>query len=442
MARRKQEMPHNIDAEAAILGAVITGEHPNLPHELITKLKADDFYHGMHQAVYKAISQQVADNKPVGLIGINEALPDISVVELTNIMGQQCFPSQFDYYCRLVKENSTRRKLIEHSIRVRNLVYEDEDIDDILSDIEKSFYDITKDEAVDWETNFDLMVRHQKTLSERYNNKGQVQGVKTGFVDLDKMTGGWRPGQLIFLGAVPKMGKTSAGLHFALHSQVSTLFFTLEMLPEEIADRQLSIGAQVKGYRIKNGYFNEDHWQKVTQASRNLSRLPIGWVKKSGMTVTEIRAVCRRFQAEHGLGLVIIDQLDKIHEPRHKGEMKTDIIGRVTSSLKNMARDLEVPVIVLVQLLDKATSKRASPRPTFGDIRDSSCPDQDGDVIIYLWRPEFYWPQKEQLKGKAEIIVSRQRSGAAGSIWVTWQPDYTAFLSLVKESWPKESDLQ
>jgi replicative DNA helicase len=435
-----QTPPHNIDAEAAVLGAVISGVHPNATNELLAKLHADDFYDGFHRAVYQTITKLFDSNAPIDLVTVMEGNRDLQATKLAALSSQQAMSGQFGYYCELIKEHSTRRKLMSFGMKAKELAQQDDKLDDIMASIERDFFDISKDESVDWEMNAQLIFRHQKTLQNRFQNKNEVQGVKTGFDALDELTSGWGEGQLIFLGAVPKMGKTTIALHFALNAEVPTLFFTLEMLPEEIADRQISSQARVEASRIKSGKMEEPQWKAVIDASRKLSKKPLGWVKKTGMTVTQIRAVCRRFQSEHGLGLVIIDQLDKIHEPRQKGELKTDAIGRVTSSLKNMARDLGVPVIVLLQLLDKQTIKRNSPRPTFGDIRDSSCPDQDGDVVMFLWRPEFYWPEKEKLRRKAEIIVSRQRSGATGSVWVTWEPDYTAFSELAKQYWPKEGD--
>jgi replicative DNA helicase len=209
------------------------------------------------------------------------------------------------------------------------------------------------------------------------------------------------------------------------------------MMPEEIADRQFSSAAMVDAQKIKNGRLKPEDWKKIVAAAGTLSEKPIGWVKKAGLTVTQIKAICRRFQAEHGLGLVIIDQLDKIAERPFPGEKRTDTIGRTTRALKLMAMDLQVPVICLVQLLDKEVSKRAVPRPGPGDVRDSSFPEQDADIMLYMWRPSFYWPDKQQYKNRAEIIVGRQRSGPTGSIWVTWMPEYVAFANLPWEQWPK-----
>jgi len=428
-----RDLPHNIDAEAAVLGAAII--HEELPHELISNLNAGDFYMGNHQAIYKAITGLVTEGKPVSMVTVAQK-SKVSAAEIAQIANQHVIPAQFQAHCDIVKENATRRRIIMFGMKAQHAATRNEKLEDVMSAVENDWFEITKDESADWEMNRDLLVRHMQTVQSR-SDSGGVTGVSTGFVDLDRVTLGWQPGQLIFLGATPKMGKTSMGLHFTLHSKVPTLFFTLEMLPEEIADRQLSARTKIQGQKIRSGKFSDSDWSTMVKAGNELSKLPIGWVKKSGMSVTEIRAVCRRFQAEKGLGLVVIDQLDKIREKRMSNESKTDMIGRITYGLKAMARDLQVPVVVLVQLLDKQTAKRGNPRPTFGDIRDSSCPDQDGDVVLFLWRPEFYWPDKAQFRNKAEIIVSRQRAGPPGSVWVLWQPEYTSFLNLAREYWPR-----
>ncbi|MCL6635497.1 MAG: AAA family ATPase, partial [Peptococcaceae bacterium] len=371
----------------------------------------------------------------------NDATADnVSAGELAQLAEVACIPSQLDTYVRMVKEASIRRKLISFSRLAAHKSTENAPLEQVLSDVENAWFELTKEQSTDYEMNHQVMLKTLKIIEDRYRRKG-ITGVKTGFPELDNVTGGWQPGQLIFLGAVPKMGKTSMGQHFAINSGVPTLFFTLEMLPEEIGDRQISAAAKVDGKDIRTGRLDAEQWQAVTAASAELSGKPIGWVKKSDITVTEMRAVCRRFQAEHGLGLVVIDQLDKIREKAYPGEKKTDTIGRVTKQLKNMARDLEVPVICLVQLLDKQVTSRSTPRPTFGDIRDSSCPEQDGDVIMFLWRPEFYFPQKQQFKGKAEIIVARQRAGPPASVWVWWEPRFTSFADMARALWPKESEI-
>lgn len=415
---------------------------PAIAHEIISKLKADDFYSQRNRTVFEAICALSAQNKDVSVITVSsETAGKILVSDLAQMLDESSIAlPQMDTYVGMVKEASIRRQIISFGKMAAYKAVEGDSLEDILNEVETSWFGITKDTAAEWEMNHSLLFRHMEIIEERYAKKG-ITGVKTGFPELDTVTGGWRPGQLVFVGAVPKMGKTSLGQHFALNSQVPTLFFTLEMLPEELMDRQVSAIGRVDGQNIKTGNLSEQDWAKIHEAKNKLANVPIGWVKKTGMNVTEIKAVCRRFQQQHGLGLVVIDQLDKIRERTASGEKKTDVIGRVTTALKAMSNELMVPVICLVQLLDKQVTRRTSPRPTYGDIRDSSCPDQDGDVIVYLWRPEFYWPHKQQFRGKAEIIIARQRSGPSSAVWVKWEPRFTLFDQLPYEQWLREEDL-
>jgi replicative DNA helicase len=288
---------------------------------------------------------------------------------------------------------------------------------------------ISKMKTCEWESNHDLVYRHFDTISRRNDNKDSL-GVKSGFMDLDRITGGWRPGQLIFIGAVPKAGKTSAALHCAMKAEVPVLFFSLEMMPEELADRQFAVEAEVDAHSIITGHINDNDWAKVMGKMDTLMGKDISWIKKSGLSVLEIKAVAQRFKQENGLGLIIIDQLDKVSERKQGNENRTDQIGRVTRGLKEMALELEVPVLCLVQLLDKNIGQRKNKRPSSGDVRDSSYPDQDCDVMIYLWRPAIYYPDAKSWANTAELIVSRQRSGATGSAWVQWTPEFTKFREL------------
>lgn len=435
-------IPTSIDAEIALLGAILY--KPSLANEIISKLKADDFYSNQNRTVFEAICSLTAQNKDISPITVAGITGDkVTMTDLLQMSEQSLMvtPQAFEIYIGMVRESSIRRQIIAFASRAQLKVREEDNLDDLLSSIETSWFEITKEQSADWEMNSDLVMRHLVTLEDRCVNKG-ITGVATGFPELDRVTAGWGKGHLVFVGAAPKMGKTSLAMHFALHSGVPTVFFTLEMLPEEILDRQISAVGRIDGQSIKTGNLSEYDWGKVVNTGGQLTKKPIGWVKKTGMNTTEIKAVCRRFQAQHGLGLVIIDQLDKIRERTERGEKKTDSIGRVTGALKSMANDLQVPVICLVQLLDKEVSRRQSPRPTYGDIRDSSCPDQDGDVILYLWRPEFYQQNKPHLKGKAEIIIARQRSGPPASVWVKWEPRYTLFDQLPVEEWLRDEDLR
>lgn len=432
------QVPHNDEAERQVIGGLVFD--PSLAAEIASQLKPEDFYDGSCRKCYEVILQDFQAGREVTPLTVAEkAKQDPSWI--IDAMAGTIGPIQVREYVRLVKEHSRRRQIIrlasEAAQKARDTTTGEEGLAAVLNELQQELFAATKGEGEDWEMNLSLITRHFATIEKRKGTNG-VTGIPSGFPDLDKLTAGWQPGQLIFLGAVPKMGKTSMALHFALHSKVPTLFFTLEMLPEEIADRQFASVGKIPAQKIKTGNLRDEDWPKLVEAGGKLAEAPLGWVKKAGLTVTQMKAICRRFQAEHGLGLVVIDQLDKIYEKPLHDENRSDTIGRTTRALKIMAMDLQVPVICLLQLLDKQVSKRAVPRPAPGDVRDSSYPEQDADLMLYLWRPSFYWPNKKQYENKAEVIISRQRSGAAGSVWLTWLPEYTAFGNLPWTEWPQE----
>ncbi|MGB9791319.1 MAG: replicative DNA helicase [Thermacetogeniaceae bacterium] len=432
-----QQVPYNADAEIALLGEILFD--PSLMNDIAGRIKPDDFFVPQHKKAFKAMQELWNNREEINAVAVADKSGEDVLERLLDWQGAAMGKSHAQKYVDIVLDYSKRRKIIGLASNMIKDACETEQnkVEQIVDDAQKKLFELIKNDDAEWEMNADLVTRHYDTVQKRKANDGVI-GVTSGFKDLDECTGGWQPGQLIFLGAVPKMGKTALALHFALHADVPVLFFTLEMLPEELADRQFSSVAKIPGHKIKTGHLSEEEWVQLVGALDNVYQKKIGWVKKGDLTVSQIKAICMRFQQEHGLGLVIIDQLDKIATERRKDESRSDEIGRITRGLKLMAMDLKVPVICLVQLLDKQISRRTSPRPTYGDIRDSSCPDQDGDVILYLWRPEFYKPNDPKWKNLAEIIVARQRSGKTGSVWVRWFPDYTAFANLAKEDWPKE----
>jgi replicative DNA helicase len=437
LTREPCQPPQNTEAEWALVGLIIN--HPTLINQTIGKLKPEDFYSSKTKRIYSAMVEMAAAGEDITVPGIGNRYPKEPgiISDCGHAILYQGFPHALESYINLIKSTAMRRKAITIGRTLMLLAIEEPDVQKIVNYAQDGIYQLDKGVGADYEMNADLLFRHFDTLQTRNTKKG-LAGERSGFVDLDNITGGWRPGQLIFLGAVPKAGKTSFALHCALNCESPVLFFSMEMLPEEMADRELAVQAEVNSQDITTGRIKAEDWTKLSNAMGALCEKKVGWVRKSGLTTLEIKAVARRFQSEHNLGLIVIDQLDKISETRHKGESRTDQIGRVTRGLKEMAMDLEVPVLCLVQLLDKAISQRKNPRPSIGDVRDSSYPDQDADIMLNLWRPCLYWPNRTEYENMAEVIISRHRAGPTGSIWVRWVPEYTKFQSLAKEYWPKK----
>lgn len=423
----------NKDAEEAFVGGLIVR-----PQELVnyrTEVRADDFYVEPARQIYIALCELMDENiepsAPVILDRCKATAEQIGV-----IMGKGAMRHQLKGLVEVIKEDSKRRALDKLADDIAVRVQDEFNSSEIANYVDNVLANIRADNAGKWITNKELLAKQFEIIEERYT-AGGVIGISTGFPELDEHLGGLAPGNLIMLAAVPKAGKTAFALHMAMNSGVPTLFFTLEMMPSELMDRQLAIASKVPAKSIRTGKIAEDAWAKLSDGMGKIGKIPLSFVWQSGLAVGDIRSICLQYKQQHGLELVIIDQLDKIFEPSTRGENQATRIGRVTMGLKNLARDLEVPVVCLTQLLDKKVAGRDIPRPKHGDIRDSSYPDQDADVVLYLWRPSLYDPDNEKWMNLVEVIIARSRSTAEGSIWVRWVPQYTEFTLLDKAWWPK-----
>lgn len=425
----------NPEAELAFVGTMLV--HPDELPQYRTRVRVDDICTENARQAYAAICA-ISDSgaEPSMPLVYERCEGRLTPADIAAISSNGVLPFQVGELAEIITEDAQRRALVQLAKDVALRAYDGFRAGDITTHIDNTLANMRARGNASWITNRDLLAKHIELIEERYKSGGVI-GVSTGFPDLDERLGGLVPGNLIMLAAVPKAGKTSCALHMAMHSGVPTLFFTLEMLPEELMDRQLAMQAKVPAYAIRTGKVGLDAWHKIGRAAGPLSELPLSFVWQSGLTVGDIRNISLQYKQQHGLGLIVIDQLDKIHEPAERGENQATRIGRVTTGLKNMARDLGVPVICLTQLLDKQIAQRDVPRPKHGDIRDSSYPDQDADVVLYLWRPSLYWPDEADWRNLVEIIIARSRATAEGSIWVRWEPQYTMFSLLNQDSWPQ-----
>lgn len=433
--------PRHEDLEAAVIGTCL--EYPLFVNEIRPIVRPVDFFVTEYRQVYTAMLDLADRDKPVSILTVKQVVEGAEMMSLTALISRSVVPGEAILHAQTIREDAVRRSVLAfaRSAALR-AVDQKENMQTMVSGIEDAWLEIQREKPAEWINQRELLMQQMDLMRDRWEHGGMA-GIPSGFPLLDDLTTGWKPGHLIFLAAAPKMGKTSLGLHFALNAGVPVLFFTLEMLASELADRQIAAKGEVDSQLIKLGRMSPADQVRAIDATGELSALPIGWVEQGGLTATDIRSMARRFKARYGLGLIVIDQLDRVLETEKRGENLTTRIGRTVRKLKEMARDLKVPVICLVQVLDKQTAARKNPRPTHGDVRDSSNPDQEADVMLYLYRPEFYKPARAELRGKAEIIVARQRSGASGtSVWVTWHPRYTSFSDLPVEMWPKEEDLK
>lgn len=430
--------PQSLEAEQAVLGAII------LEGESITKaieiLSPEDFYREAHKKIYNAMLVLFDKNEPIDLITITEHLKDKGELEevgglsyLSNLATVVPTSANIRYHAKLVREKALLRSLIRACTEIVTKVYEEpEDAEEMLDYAEKLVFEISERRT---NTSFYQMkdvVKHTfKMIESMYEKKAIITGIPSGFKDLDELTSGFQPGDLIIIGGRPGMGKTAFSLNIAQHIGVDlgepVAFFSLEMSKEQIAIRLLSSLAMVNASALRKGFISKRDWEKLTDSAVRLSESPIYIDDSSQMSVLEIRAKARRLKMEKGkLSLIIIDYL-QLMRSRTAYDRREQEISEISRSLKAMAKELKVPVIALSQL-NRSVEKTTDRRPTLANLRESGAIEQDADVIIFLYRDEIYNKKNPANKGKAEIIVAKQRNGPTDTVYLTFLSDYTRFL--------------
>lgn len=430
--------PQSLEAEQAVLGAII------LEGESITKaieiLSPEDFYREAHKKIYTSMLELFDKNEPIDLITITEHLKDKGELEdvgglsyLSNLATVVPTSANIRYHAKLVREKALLRSLLRACTEIVTKVYEEpEDAEEMLDYAEKLIFEISERRTT---TNFFHMkdvVKHTfKIIESMYEKKALITGIPSGFKDLDELTSGFQPGDLIIIGGRPGMGKTAFSLNIAQHVGVElgepVAFFSLEMSKEQIAMRLLSSLAMVNASALRKGFISKRDWERLTDSAVRLSESPIYIDDSSQLSVLEIRAKARRLKMEKGrLSLIIIDYL-QLMKSRSSYDRREQEISEISRSLKAMAKELKVPVIALSQL-NRSVEKTTDRRPTLANLRESGAIEQDADVIIFLYRDEVYNKKNPANKGKAEVIVAKQRNGPTDTVYLTFLSDYTRFL--------------
>lgn len=430
--------PQSIEAEQAVLGAII------LEGESITKaieiLSPEDFYRESHRKIYNAMLELFNKNEPIDLITLTEHLKNKGEIEeigglsyLSNLVTAVPTAANIRYHAKLVREKALLRSVIRACTEIVTKVYEEpEDAEEMLDYAEKLIFEISEKRT---NTNFFQMkdvVKHTfKMIESMYERKAAVTGIPSGFKDLDELTSGFQPGDLIIIGGRPGMGKTAFSLNIAQHVGVElgepVAFFSLEMSKEQIAIRLLSSLAMVNASALRKGFISKRDWERLTESAVKLSEAPIYIDDSSQMSVLEIRAKARRLKMEKGrLSLIVIDYL-QLMRSRATYDRREQEISEISRSLKAMAKELKVPVIALSQL-NRSVEKTTDRRPTLANLRESGAIEQDADVIIFLYRDEVYNKKNPANKGKAEVIVAKQRNGPTDIVNLTFLSEYTRFL--------------
>lgn len=433
--------PQNIEAERSTLGSMLLDKEA--VYRAQEMLGSEDFYREAHRVVFEAVVHLVTKGEPVDIITVSEELKQRGMLEkigglsyLTTLANAVPTAANVEYYAKIVKEKSLLRSLIRVSTDIVGMGYESsQEVDVILDEAEKQIFQITQTRSVKGFVQLkNILAATFERIEKLYETKGGVTGLPTGFMDLDRMTAGFQPADLIILAARPSMGKTTFALNIASHAaidlKIPVVVFSLEMSKEQLALKMLCSEAGVDNQRIRTGTLLDDDWPKLSNALGRLSDSMMFLDDSSGATVMDIRAKCRRIKSEYGLGMVIIDYL-QLMTSRGKTENRQQEVSDISRSLKAMARELDVPVVALSQL-SRAVEQRTDKRPGLADLRESGSLEQDADIVAFLYRDDYYNHETER-KNITDLIVAKQRNGPIGQVEFFFQKEYGKFVGLAKD---------
>ena len=443
-----QLMPQNIEAEEAILGAILV--NPSCMNRIVEHLRPESFYKPAHRYVYEAMLQLYNGEDKIDIVSVSDVLNMNQKLEL---VGGRAFindlsyntitTANVEYYSKLVQEKAIKRSLINAGSEIVSSGYDVNPIEESLEQAEKLIFDIASQKASKSLISIkDIVYDVYAKIEERANNKGQLTGVPTGFYDLDTYTNGLQKSDLIILAARPAMGKTAFALNIAqnvaLRANVPVAIFSLEMSKDQLAQRLMCSEAEVDTQRLKTGNMQAKDWEKLATAMANLSEAKIYIDDTAGCTITDLRAKCRRLaMAEKNLGLIVIDYLQLIEGTGREDRMQQ--ISSISRGLKILAKELNVPIIALSQL-SRAVEGRTDKRPMLSDLRESGSIEQDADIVMFIYRDEYYKnanedeeeAEKAANKGEAEIIIAKHRNGPVGTVKLLFQGSITKFKNPIK----------
>ena len=440
VARALPTPPHSIEAEESVLGAVLlSADAANIALE---KLHAEDFYRPAHQQIFEAIQGLFDANEPIDAVTVSEVLRRDGSLErmggvdfLTRLLDTVPTTSNIDYYADIVEEHALRRKLMRVGGTIGSIATEmQEPIADVLDRSEQEVFLVSERRIGGGLAPIDPLLGPAIEKAEELQREGaEVTGIPTGYRDLDNRLAGLHATNLIIIAARPSMGKSALALNIAHNVALQDLpvaIFSLEMSREEVVSRMLCAAGRIDTQKLRTGRLTESDFTKLSNAASQLYKKPIYVDDSPGLTVTEIRAKARRLRRRPGLGLVVVDYLQRMHGAG--GENRQQEIAIISRSLKNLARELEVPVIALSQL-NRALEQREDKRPRLGDLRESGALEQDSDVVMFIYRDEYYTPDQVETKGIAEVMIAKHRQGAVGKVQMTFLPEFTLFADMGRD---------
>ncbi len=432
--------PHDIEAEQAVIGSMLTDQEA--VYAAIERLKPEDFYREDNKQIYTAILNIYNKAEPIDIITLKAELSSMGKLDavggleyIVELPEKVPTTANVDRYIKIVEEKSLLRNLIRAANEILSSGYaQEDDVENIVDRAEKKIFDVMQKKSQKGYTTIkDVLVESFTKLEELYNQKEHITGVPTGFAELDKKTAGLHGSELILIAARPAMGKSAFALNIgsyaATRANVPVAIFSLEMSKEQVGNRILCSEALVDSNNVRTGELNDEELGKLAETSGELSQAPIYIDDTPGISVMEIRAKCRKLKLEKNIGLVIIDYLQLI-QGSGKTSSREQEIAEISRSLKILAKEIEVPVIALSQL-SRAVEARPDHRPMLSDLRESGSIEQDADIVMFLYRDDYYNEDSEK-KNIAEVIIAKQRAGSTGTVDLAWLGKYTKFANLEK----------
>lgn len=445
-------MPHNLEAEQSVLGSMFLSKYA--VQKAVESLTSDLFYSDRNAKIFDAISTLTEKGKPVDLTTVATELEDRKLLKqigdieyITEIINSVPTAANIDEYIKIVEEKAILRRLIEEATSIASDGYNTtEDFNDVLDNAEKKILNVVKTrKGSEFRSIQEVLSKTQSDLEKLAQTKNEITGLQTGFYDLDKVTSGLHPNELIIIAARPAMGKTAFALNLAtniaMYNNKPVALFNMEMGAEQLAMRMLSSQGQIDGYKIRNGRLENNDWKRVNEAISRLSDTKIYIDDTPGMTISEIRAKCRRLaSSETGLGIVIIDYLQLISGSAKYAGNRQQEVSEISRSLKTLAMELDIPIVALAQL-SRTVEGREDKRPLLSDLRESGSIEQDADIVAFLYRDDYYTKQVsiDENTSKSEFIIAKHRNGPTTTIDLVFKRNTSTFVSMLKEDKPSEN---
>ena len=438
----KRILPHSEEAERSVVGCMMMSRDAIMVAAEI--LTGEDFYLQMMGVVFDAMVELYNEGKPVDFVTLPEKLkekdvpPEVSSMEFAkDLFNSVPTSANVKYYANIVNEKAMLRRLIKLNEEIANTCYLSKDsVEDILEDTENRMFQLLQRRTGgDCVPIRQVVLNALGTIEKASQMKGTVTGVSTGFVDLDYKTSGLQPSDFILVAARPSMGKTAFVLnmaqHMAFRKEKTVAIFSLEMSKEQLVNRLFSLESKVDSQKIRTGNLEDEDWAKLIEGAGIIGNSHLIIDDTPGISISELRSKCRKFKLEQGLDIIIIDYLQLMSGSGRGGDSRQQEISDISRALKGVARELNVPVVALSQL-SRAVEKRDDKRPMLSDLRESGAIEQDADVVMFIYRDDYYNKDTEN-KNMAEIIIAKQRNGPIGTVNLVWMPEYTRFVNAKKD---------